>query len=117
MSLGRLIIYTKKIDEMVAFYCDHFGYEAIHYPGDRIVELRPESGAALLLHPAGKAQKMGQVLVKLVFDAPDVAARREALLAAGVEVGPLLDGGGYVFANLKDPSGNSVQISGRAFRG
>ena len=63
------------------------------------------------------AARAAHDVVVLGFDTPDVAARREALLAAGVEVGPLLDGGGYVFANLKDPSGNSVQISGRAFRG
>ena len=117
MTLGRLIIYTKKMDEMVAFYRTHFGYAPRTDPADRIIELIPEAGGAhLLLHPAGKAQKMGQVLVKLVFDVEDVAARRDALLAGGVDVGPLLDGGGYAFANLKDPSGNSVQISGRAFR-
>ena len=116
MTLGRLIVYTRKPEEMVAFYTSHFGYTALRDPADRIVELRAPEGPALLLHPAGKAQKMGQVLVKLVFDTPDVPARRAALMAAGVEVGPVLDGGGYAFANLKDPSGNSVQISGRAFR-
>ena len=117
MQLGRLIIYTKKLDEMAQFYCAHFNYERHDDPDDRIVELRPRGdGIPLLLHPAGKAQKMGQVLVKLVFDIPDVAAARAALIAKGIEVGPLLDGGGYDFANLKDPSGNSVSLSSRAYR-
>ena len=117
MTLGRLIIYTRKMDEMAEFYATHFGYQIRRDPADRITELAPQAGgAALLLHPAGKAQKMGQVLVKLVFDVADVPARRAALMAAGIEVGPLLDGGGDAFANLKDPSGNSVQISARAFR-
>lgn len=118
MQLGRLIVYTKKPDEMAAFYCAHFGYDRVDDPNDRIVELRPRGdGIPLLLHPAGKAQKMGQVLVKLVFDTRDVARTRDGLIAKGVEVGPILDGGGYSFANLKDPSGNSVSISSRAFRG
>ncbi len=117
MQLGRLIIYTKKPDEMAAFYCAHFGYVRTDDPHDRIVELKPTGdGIPLLLHPAGKAQKMGQVLVKLVFDTPDVAQTRDALIAQGLAVGPILDGGGYSFANLKDPSGNSVSISSRAFR-
>lgn len=118
MRLGRVIIYTKKMDDMVTFYCTHFGFTAHTAPNDRITELVPDDGGAhLLLHPAGKAQKMGQVLVKLVLDVEDVPARREALLATGVEVGPISDGWGYAFANLKDPSGNSIQISERAFHG
>lgn len=117
MRLGRVIVYTRKTDEMVAFYRDHFGYRVLPSdPGDRIVELRPaDGGAALLLHPAGKGQRQGQALVKLVFDVADVVASRAALIEAGLAVGPVHDAGGYGFANLKDPSGNPVQISGRAY--
>ena len=54
---GRIVIYTRKIDEMAAFYCRHFGYERLHIEGDRIVELRPHGrGLTLLLHPASKGQ-------------------------------------------------------------
>ena len=73
--LGRLIIYTKKMDAMVQFYCRHFGFEALQLEGDRIVELRaPDTGVSLLLHPASKRQKDGQPMVKLVFDVEDVTA-------------------------------------------
>ncbi|MDJ0825879.1 MAG: VOC family protein [Rhodobacter sp.] len=113
----RLILYTRRIDEMIAFYGAHFGYRPVSAPGDRIVELLPPGdGLRLMLHPAGKGQREGQALVKLVFDVADVPARRAALLAAGLEVGPVHDGGGYQFANLKDPSKNPVSISSRAFR-
>jgi len=62
--LGRLILYTKRLDEMIAFYSRHFGYTAHTLPGDRITELRPPGpGLALMLHPAGKGQREGQVLV------------------------------------------------------
>ena len=73
--LGRVVIYAKDIEAMVVFYTQTFGFEVLRDPADRIVELRhPEGGAVINLHPAAKSQKMGQVLVKLVFDVQDVEA-------------------------------------------
>ncbi|MEO1308295.1 MAG: VOC family protein [Pseudomonadota bacterium] len=114
--LGRLVIYTKKVEQMAEFYAKHFGFEISRIEGDRIVELKPqESGAAILLHPAGAKQKEGQVLVKLVFDVEDVASFRETALLNGLSFGPVHKADGYVFSNAKDPSGNSIQVSSRAF--
>ncbi|MDG4718028.1 MULTISPECIES: VOC family protein [Thalassospira] len=113
---NRLVIYCKKIDAMVAFYCDHFGYQQFTDENDRIIELRPRAGGVILmLHPAGKGQKEGQSLIKLVFDVADVTAVRASLIKAGLDVGPIHDAGTYQFANLKDPAKNSVSISSRAF--
>ncbi|WP_366935510.1 VOC family protein [Aestuariivirga sp.] len=113
--MTSITIYTRYIPEMVEFYDRHFGYTAFQRPGDRIIELRPPgSGTAIRLHPAAKSQKMGQALVKLNFDVDDVAAFARAAKKRGLEFGPLHDGMGYVFANAKDPSGNSISISGRA---
>lgn len=115
-SLGRIVIYTRKIPEMVAFYERYFGYEGHQVPGDRIVELRPAgAGASILLHPLGKGRKEGQTLVKLVFDVRDVEGFCREAKAMGLKFGPLHQGGGYVFSNAADPSGNPVQVSGRAF--
>lgn len=114
--LGRILIYTKKIPEMVAFYTTHFEFDLVELDDDRIKELRPKgAGAALLLHPAGARQKDGQVLVKLVFDVADVEAFCQAAKARGLKFGALHKGDGYVFANAKDPSGNSISVSSRAF--
>ncbi|MEM1387056.1 MAG: VOC family protein [Pseudomonadota bacterium] len=86
--LGRLVIYTKKIDEMVAFYTRHFGFRPLRRAGDRIVELIPPgAGAAILLHPAARGQKEGQALVKLVFDVEDVAAFCQAAKTDGLAFG------------------------------
>ena len=113
--LTSITIYTRHIPEMVAFYSRHFGYTAFQRPGDRIIELRPPgAGTAIRLHLAAKAQKMGQVLVKLNFDVDDVPEFARAAKELGLVFGPLHDGMGYVFANAKDPSGNSISISGRA---
>ncbi|SLN11768.1 Glyoxalase-like domain protein [Roseivivax jejudonensis] len=116
-SLGRLVIYTSKIDQMAEFYSRHFGFSVLRADGDRIVELRAQnSGMALLLHPAAAKQKEGQVLVKLVFDVEDVAGFCEAARARGLDFGKIHKAGGYEFANAKDPSRNSIQVSSRAFR-
>lgn len=69
-----------------------------------------------MIHPAGKAQKMGQSLVKMVFDVEDVAAFCARCAGEGLEFGPLHQADGYVFANAKDPCGNSISVSSRAFR-
>ncbi|MDV7144945.1 VOC family protein [Tropicimonas sp. TH_r6] len=114
--LGRIVIYTKKIEQMAAFYARHFGFSVARAEGDRILELRPQTaGAALLLHPVSAGQKEGQALVKLVFDVEDVAAFCEASGKNGLKFGKVHQADGYVFSNAKDPSGNSVQVSSRAF--
>lgn len=115
-ALGRIIIYTKRVPEMVAFYSGIFGFSAVQRPGDRLVELRPNGGGiSILLHPAAKGQKEGQVLVKLVFDVEDVPAFLQLASDKGLVCGPIHQADGYVFANAKDPSGNSISISSRAF--
>ena len=114
--LGRLVIYTKDPDAMVDFYSRHFGYRAASRAGDRIIELVPPgAGAALLLHPAGQRQKMGQPLVKLVFDVADVPEFCAQAAENGLIFAKIHKADGYVFANAKDPSGNSVSVSSRAF--
>lgn len=116
-SLGRLVIYTSKIDQMADFYARHFGFSVLRAEGDRIVELRAQtSGMSLLLHPAVAGQKEGQVLVKLVFDVENVSAFCEAASAEGLDFGKIHKADGYEFANAKDPSKNPIQVSSRAFR-
>lgn len=116
-GLGRIILYSRKTDDMVAFYATHFGYAAHERPGDRLVELRPPrpGGIALLLHPLGAGQKAGQVLVKLVFDVEDVAEFCAIAARQGLVFGLIHAADGYQFANAKDPAGNPVQVSSRAF--
>ena len=113
-DLLSLILYTSKTDEMVEFYRTHFGYSVHREPDDRIVELRPPgAGATLLLHPAAKGQRTGQSAVKLVFACDDVESFCKTSRQRGLSFGALHKGHGYVFANAKDPSGNSASVSGR----
>jgi len=117
MPLGRLVLYVRDVEATIGFYEKHFGFKPLRQDGDRIVELlAPDGGANLMIHPAAKAQKMGQSLVKLVFDVEHVEAFRTKCASQGLEFGPLHQADGYVFANAKDPCGNSISISSRAFR-
>ena len=117
MTLGRITLYVRDVEAPISFYEKHFGFKPHREDGDRIVELLAQDGGAnLMIHAAGKAQKMGQVLVKLVFDVEHVEAFRTKCAEEGLEFGPIHQADGYVFANAKDPSGNSISISSRAFR-
>lgn len=115
-QLNRILIYTKRMPEMAAFYSQHFGYVVKELPGDRIVELLPETdGVVIMLHPAAKSQKEGQALIKLVFDIEDVDGFCRLAKAKGLDFGAIHQADGYTFANTKDPSNNSVSVSSRAF--
>lgn len=115
-NLGRIIIYTKRVEEVVAFYCRHFGFDVLRLDGDRIVELIPKAGGAhILLYPMSTGRKEGQTLVKLVFDVEDVERFCQDAEARGLVFGSIHRADGYCFANAKDPAKNSVSVSSRAF--
>ena len=115
-QMGRIILYTKRLEDVAAFYCKHFGYDVLRLEGDRIVELVSKgNGANILLHPMSDGRKEGQTLVKLVFDVEDVEAFCRASAAKGLKFGPIHQADGYSFANAKDPAKNSLSVSSRAF--
>jgi predicted enzyme related to lactoylglutathione lyase len=117
VKLGRIILYVKNMEGTVSFYERHFGFKAQRNPADRIIELDPSNGGAMImLHSASAKQKQGQSVVKLVFDVDDVAAFVTDAAKNGLKFGALHQADGYVFANAKDPNGNSVSLSSRASR-
>jgi predicted enzyme related to lactoylglutathione lyase len=117
MRLNRIVLYVKDVERTIAFYEAYFGFKATREEGDRIVELvHRDGGAHLMIHQAGKAQKTGQSQMKLVFDVEDVVAFCAKCEKAGLSFGALHQGDGYVFANARDPAGNPIQVSSRAFR-
>ena len=112
--LARLILYTSKMYQMATFYQTHFGYSVHRSETDRITELRPSVGNVhLLLHPAAKGMRQGQAAVKIVFACEDVVTFCAAAADQGLQFGKIHQADGYIFANTKDPSGNSVSVSGR----
>jgi predicted enzyme related to lactoylglutathione lyase len=117
LALNRIILYARDVEGAVAFYEKHFGFKALRLPGDRIVELVAQSGGAnIMIHPAARGIKTGQANVKLVFDVEDVSAFCERSARDGLLFSPQHPANGYTYANAKDPCGNNVQVTSRAFR-
>lgn len=115
-SLNRIMLYVRNVDATCAFYERHFGFTCWQDPDDRIAELRsPHGGAILMVHQAAKGVKTGQVTVKLVFDIEDVEGFKKQCATRGLDFGATHRADGYCFANAKDPDGNSISISSRAF--
>ena len=117
--LGSILLYVHDMETVAEFYARHFAFRIHRTAGDRIVELESPGGAGanIMLHPLGRGRKRGQTVAKLVFDVADVDAFCARAAAQGLEFGTVHRGDGYVFANARDPAGNSVSVSSRAFRG
>lgn len=114
--LNRIMLYVRNVEATCAFYERHFEFERSQEPNDRVVELRNRNGGAILMvHQAAKGVKTGQVTIKLVFDIEDVKGFKEQSSKRGLDFGATHKADGYCFANAKDPDGNSVSISSRAF--
>jgi catechol 2,3-dioxygenase-like lactoylglutathione lyase family enzyme len=110
------MLYVRNIEATRAFYERHFGFKCSVEPNDRVAELKsPNGGAILMIHQAAKSVKTGQVTVKLVFDVEDVEVFKKQCSTQGLDFGSTHNADGYSFANVKDPDGNSISISSRAF--
>lgn len=117
VQLGAVVIYAKDIEATVEFYKKHFLFSILRDDADRIVELVNEDGGSrIMVHQAGKAVRQGQSAVKLVFAVEEVVTFCAARAAEGLKFGPVHKADGYVYANARDPSGNPISISSRAFR-
>lgn len=117
LALNRLILYARDVEGTVAFYEKHFGFQVLRLPGDRIVELEALSGGAnIMVHAAAKGVRTRQVTVKLVFDVEDVSGFCERSARNGLMFSAEHLADGYSYANAKDPCGNNIQVSSRAFR-
>jgi hypothetical protein len=55
-------------------------------------------------------------LSNYLFDAKDVADFKVKAAKEGLNCGKIWQPDGYEFANAKDPDGNSIQVSSRAFK-
>lgn len=118
IPLGTIIIYARDMKKTALFYSRHFGFETTGEVVEGLIELRSTvGGAGILIHQAAKSVKLGQVTVKLSFHVQDIEAFSAKAAAEGLVFGPAHQANGYRFANAKDPDGNSISISSRAFRG
>jgi catechol 2,3-dioxygenase-like lactoylglutathione lyase family enzyme len=109
MKLARVILFTRQIDVMAAFYTNIFDLEPVSKePGWQEFSA---GGVNLALHSGPPSP--GSKGPKLVFHASDVAAMRETLVARGARFGKVRQGEHLCLCDGKDPDGNPIQLSNR----
>jgi catechol 2,3-dioxygenase-like lactoylglutathione lyase family enzyme len=126
--LNAIVIYAKDMQRSAAFYQRYFGFTSTGEVREGLIELVAPTGpngssnngggngVRILIHQAGKGVKLGQAGVKLTFSVPDVEAFKTAAAELGLTFGSTHQANGYTYANAKDPDGNALSISSRAFR-
>lgn len=115
--LNTILIYAKNPSATAEFYRKFFDFETTGEIVEGLIELNsPASGASILIHQAARTVKLGQVGVKLMFSVKDVEGFKEQCAQRGLAFGSTHQANGYSFSNVKDPDGNSVAISSRAYR-
>lgn len=108
------MIYARDVGKTSNFYERYFGLRRTEADNSEMVTLTDSNGEEKIrVHKAGKAVKMGQAAIKLIFEVSDVDKFKIKSLAKGLKFGATHQGPGYQFANVKDPDGNGVQITTR----
>ena len=108
------MIYARDVERTSGFYEQYFDLRRVDENNSEMVTLIDSSGEEIIrIHQAGKAVKMGQAAIKLIFEVSDVDKFKLKSLTKGLKFGATHRGPGYQFANVKDPDGNGIQITTR----
>jgi len=108
MKLARVILFTAQIDAMSQFYGEVLGLKQI--TDEKGWREFAAGGARIALHSGPSSP--GRKGPKIVFQAKDVAALREKLVARGANFGKVREGE-FCLCDGKDPDGNPIQLSNR----
>lgn len=110
LQLKRVILFTRAMDAMIAFYRDVIGLPVV---SREIGWIEFDAGACrIALHDG--AGKPGKRPPKLVFEAKDVAAARALLVRRGAKhIGEVTSTTSFDMCNGRDPDGNPFQLSSR----
>jgi len=113
MMLELVMLPVSDIDRSIEFYRDRAGFavdvDVRPADGVRIVQLTPpgsycsvtmSTGLADAAMPAGSLRGLHLVVA-------DIEAARDAMVARGVDVAPVQDMGGVLYAWFADPDGNT----------
>lgn len=111
--ITRVILYVKTIPKVAEFYQQFFSMRPLPGATADWLELTDSTGGcSVALHKASITQKSGAAM-KLVFGVADVRTFKNIKEGQGMKFGIVHEVDGVVFANAKDPAGNSIQISTR----
>ncbi|WP_374007856.1 VOC family protein [Leifsonia sp. LS-T14] len=123
MMLELVMLPVSDLDRSIEFYRDRAGFavdvDVRPADGVRIVQLTPPgsycsvtmtTGLADTAMPAGSLRGLHLVVA-------DIEAARDAMVARGVDVAPVQDMGGVLYAWFADPDGNTWTLQYMPWRG
>ncbi len=108
MKLARVILFTRNMATITAFYRNVIG---LPLKSEEKGWVEFDAGGCVLALHQGPGEPGS---TKLAFGSMDVAKTRDQLAARGARMGKVKDLGGLVLCDGKDPDGNLFQISNRA---
>lgn len=109
LSLRRIVLFTKNMPAMAAFYRDVLGLKLRKdEPGWKEFDA---NGCVIALHNGTSA--IGKRPPKLGFWADNIETARQELLGRGARMSKVTRGGGLSRCEGKDPDGNPFSISDR----
>jgi hypothetical protein len=109
LQLKRLILFTRDVDGLAAFYNSVLGLPIKSAQRGWVV--LEAGGCDLAIHKGSGGS--GKAAPKLAFWVEDVPAMRETLIARGAEMGPVISGDGLALCDGTDPAGYVFQLSNR----
>lgn len=108
IALRRVILFTRRMEEMTAFYRDVIGlWPLADEPKWKDFDA---GGMRLSLH----AGEPGVGKTKIAFFTDDVRGAREELVKRGAKLKEVISGEGLDLCDGTDPDGNVFQLSNRA---
>jgi len=108
LEMQRIILFTRQIDAMTAFYRDVMGLKLVtNEKGWRELDA---GGVRIALHSGPPSPKSKGP--KIAFKAKDIQAARDALVARGAKFGAVKTGE-FILCDGRDPDGNAIQLSSR----
>jgi len=114
MRLELVPLLSTDVDRSKSFYVDRVGFHLDHdvQPGNgmRVVQLTPPGSSCSIVIGVGISDRNAGPVLGLHLVVDDIAAARDSLLGAGVDISPISDMGGVQYAYFSDPDGNSWAV-------
>ena len=110
LSMRRIVLFTKNMPGMVAFYRDVLGLKL--RKDDKGWKEFDAKGCIIVLHNG--TSEVGRRPPKIGFWAKDIAAARHELIGRGAKISKLIERDGLVRCEGKDPDGNPFYVSNRS---
>jgi len=123
MMLELVMLPVSDIDRSIAFYRDRVGFtldvDVRPAPGVRVVQLTPPGShcSVTMTEGMGGTGMQPGSLRGLHLVVADMEAARAGLIERGVDVGPVEDMGGVLYAWFADPDGNTWTLQHMPWRG